>query len=268
MNHYNDVIEIDTPENVALEAEIAGFGSRCVAAMIDYLIIFVMMSTFSCLFAQAAGGVDSGTTALVIWLLVLFFIFMFYHLAFEFLLNGQTPGKRYVKIRVVQDNGLPATTSGLLIRNFVRIFDFLPMFYGFGLVGLFMSKHTQRLGDMAGRTLVIHERPVITLKNLKEHQAVVYYFVNTGGALPVYIDTAKLTAADRQVAVDYLQRRAHIEQREYVVVPLAQRIAERMGVAQLIMLASPYAAEEFVEQVALAFERHEQSADLPWFQPF
>src|SRR5690242_21876920 len=117
-------LQIDTPENVPLDADIVGFGTRCMAALIDYLVLLVLMIGFGILFARSLPrNFGSNNTVVLVLIILQFFLVTFYHLVFELLWNGQTPGKRMFKLRVMQANGLPITTGSVLIRNFVRPFD-------------------------------------------------------------------------------------------------------------------------------------------------
>src|SRR5258708_13091673 len=78
---------------------------------------------------------------------LLYVFITFYHLFFEFLWNGQTPGKRVFGLRVVQTNGLPVGTSGTIIRNLLRLFAFLPAFYGMALIFIFPTPPPPRLAS-------------------------------------------------------------------------------------------------------------------------
>jgi uncharacterized RDD family membrane protein YckC len=246
---------IDTPENLVLEAEIAGFGSRFMAALIDYIIIYVVLITFGCLFARSITfETDNKEWGIALFFLIQFVVFFFYHLIFEFILNGQTPGKRQIGLRVVQSNGMPLTVTGLLIRNFVRLVDFLPIFYGVGLLSLFVTKNTQRLGDLAARTLVIREQKQLTVRSLQEDYSVRYFHISQAETPPNYIDLTNLTQQDRYTIINYLQRRWELSNRELIVGPLAQRIIRAMDVDQMPPIRSPRAAETLLEQVARAFE--------------
>jgi uncharacterized RDD family membrane protein YckC len=255
VSDYNNLL-IDTPENVELDAEIAGFGTRCVAALIDYLIMFILFFILFIVFLRGIFTIRTQGTWLIAGLVGLQFILMtFYHLAFEFLWNGQTPGKRLVGVRVVQSNGLPATTTGLVIRNFLRLFDFFPIFYGIGFIVLFATKRTQRLGDLAAGTVVIRERKSLKLETVRENFTVKYHHIRPLDAVPTYIDVSRLTEQDRLDVVNYLQRRKDLRKREYIVGGIAARIAHQMGATQVIdSFRSPTAAEIFLEQVARAFE--------------
>lgn len=171
MENYSDKLSIDTPENIMLDAEIAGFGSRFVAALIDYTVIALMLVGVTWLFAQSQVRDRNATLTTFfppLYYVVIFLITWGYHLIFELVWNGQTPGKRRASIRVIQSNGLPVTVSAILIRNIIRLFDFLPFFYGLGLVMLFATRRTQRLGDLAARTVVMREQRQVTLLNIKE----------------------------------------------------------------------------------------------------
>ena len=259
MSPVEDSISIETPESVTLEADVAGFGSRVLAALIDYLIIFVALGLFLCVAASSITPTDDSTLTAALIILVLFGVFMFYHLVFELIWNGQTPGKRMLKLRVVQANGMPVTAAGVVIRNLVRLFDMLPMLYGIGLTSMFVTRHTQRLGDLAARTIVIHERGQVSLAAVRENYSVWYQYVQRTADLPDYIRVDLLTEQDRRTVVSYLQRRDEMTSREPVAVMLARRIGEAMGIhGYYYHYASLERAEEFLEQVARGFELAER----------
>ena len=258
MSLVDDSISIETPESVTLEADVAGFGSRVLAALIDYLIIFVALSVFYCIALSSIRPSDNGGLTAALTILVLFAIFMFYHLLFELAWNGQTPGKRILKLRVVQANGMPVTANGVVIRNLVRLFDMLPALYGIGLTSMFVTRHTQRLGDLAARTIVIHERGQVNLAAVREDYNVWYTLITRNSEIPDYIRVDLLTDQDRRTVVNYLQRRDEMTSREPVATMLAQRIGRAMGYADYWYLSSLGRAEQFLEQVARAFELAER----------
>lgn len=250
---------IDTPENIDLEAEIAGFGSRCMAAILDYTIMAGLLLGIYLLFVRAFGGrVRNPGLYDALLLLILFCIFTFYHLFFELAWNGQTPGKRRLGLRVVQANGLPLTTSSAIIRNLIRLFDFLPLLYGFGLIALFATRKTQRLGDLAARTVVIREQRRLTLNTVREDLTVRYLYISNLTPLSHYIQIDNLTEADRRDVVHYLQRRDQLHNTEQLSTLLAFRILRKMNPGEPIDLRSQQRAEAFLEQVARAFEIREK----------
>jgi uncharacterized RDD family membrane protein YckC len=258
MSPVDDSISIETPESVTLEADVAGFGSRVLAALIDYLIIFVALSLFYCIASSSIRSTANRDLTAALTILVLFAVFVFYHLVFELAWNGQTPGKRALKLRVVQANGMPVTANGVVIRNLVRLFDMLPALYGIGLTSMFITRHTQRLGDLAARTIVIHERGRVNLAAVREDYDVWYTLIRRNSEIPDYIRVDLLTEQDRRTVVKYLQRRDEMTSREPVAMMLARRIGEAMDFHDYYYFSTLYRAEEFLEQVARGFELAER----------
>lgn len=251
-------ILIDTPENVVLEAEVAGFATRCMAALLDYLILLVVLLVFTWVFLQSASDMNV-VFAIGFYIIIQFLIITFYHLFFEFIWNGQTPGKRILNIRVMQANGMPMTTTGGLIRNLVRLFDFFPIGYGIGLIVLFATKNTQRLGDLAAGTIVVRERSKLNVYSLYEDYRFIYRFIHPHQPLPPEITIAPLTEDDRRLIVQFLQRRDMMRVRPQTANMVAGYIAYKItGISG--QFASPIYAETFLEQVARAFELAEYEA--------
>ena len=273
MSDLYQKLTIDTPENILLDAQIAGFGSRCVAALIDYAIIAVFMLVALLLFRGAIGPASglrgtSGDALIAIYVLVQFAIISFYHLLFELIWNGQTPGKRRVGIRVVGANGLPVTAAGVIIRNLVRLFDFLPIFYAVGLVVMFGSKSTQRLGDLAARTVVIYDRKGLALETLREDLSVNYIYLRRTDLIPPYVQIAPLTAQDRRTVVDFLQRRSNLTNRAQMAALLSRTLYRKMRnhapeamPMESDLLRNADQAEQFLEHTARAFEVFGQDED-------
>jgi uncharacterized RDD family membrane protein YckC len=157
---------VSTPERVAFEYEIAGVGSRFMAQLIDVLLLLAVLFAFS-ITAGVVGNVTAdGNLALLIFVLVTFLVFIGYFPFCEGIWSGQTLGKRALRIRVLGDRGEPVTLTQVAIRNLVRLVDFLPFFYGVGLITIFIQGGGKRLGDFAAGTVVARERGRIRLKEL------------------------------------------------------------------------------------------------------
>jgi uncharacterized RDD family membrane protein YckC len=176
----DEQLTISTPEQVAFEYEMAGIGSRFVAALLDHLILGVTVLLISCaasaigiasLFSdatdEAAGGVF---LVLAILTLVIFLIIWGYFVVFETVWNGQTPGKRAGRLRVIRYNGQPIGAGEAMVRNLVRLADFMPGFYGVGLLSMFIDKNARRLGDFAAGTIVIREGEQTRLHDVRVSQ--------------------------------------------------------------------------------------------------
>lgn len=253
---YNLLIE--TPENLALEMDIAGFGGRCIAAIFDYLIL-VLSSVIVALALVALVGFRSQYSLLAIGLFVQVTFFTLYFLIFELAWNGQTPGKRYLGMRVIQANGLPVSTSALFIRNLVRLFDFMPILYAVGLITMFATKRTQRLGDLAADTIVIYENPELTLRNLRVDYTINQMWVTYKEDVPSILDISNLTQDDRQLVVSYLQRRFDIAGRDRLATSIARHLGTKSELPDHIVHSFWHTgtAERFLEFVARAFDIQE-----------
>lgn len=149
------MFEIITPENVHVEYEIAGFGSRFSAFFIDYFIQNMLATFLSIVFSSMMlfnGYITSYFQAMII---IIYFLLSFgYFVFFEYKTNGQTPGKKIMKLRVIKKTGEPVGIKECLLRNVLRILDML-IIGGFFIL---FTKNYTRIGDIASNTIVIKER--------------------------------------------------------------------------------------------------------------
>jgi uncharacterized RDD family membrane protein YckC len=160
-----DNLTIETPEQIHLEFPLAGVGSRFLALALDTLIQAsigsVMIILAAVLSAILLPSFESGGQ----WVLALmifgwFLVQLGYFAIFEAVWNGQTPGKRLIHLRVIEDTGRPITTYASVARNLLRIVDSLPGVYAVGIISALVSPQNKRLGDYVAGTVVVHERPL------------------------------------------------------------------------------------------------------------
>lgn len=159
MDH--EQVTIETPEHVNISYELAGPGSRLWASFLDHLIIVLGIATIVLVAVSFEVGMpDTGAPAVVAAAVAggPLLLLAGYFALFETLWNGQTPGKRAAGIRVMRDDGTPAVPADCLIRNAVRIVDFLPYLYFVGGVTFFAHRQSKRLGDIAAGTVVVKLR--------------------------------------------------------------------------------------------------------------
>jgi uncharacterized RDD family membrane protein YckC len=166
---------IETPERVPLEFALASIGNRFLAVAIDHFIQYLSIFVIAWVLLSFAGGGASAAVdapeaffssmpkwTLAILILVLFLIFAGYFIFFEWLWNGQTPGKRLMKLRVIREDGRPITLWEAIARNLLRICDAVPGFvipvYSVGLITIFLNSRDQRIGDIFAGTVVVRER--------------------------------------------------------------------------------------------------------------
>lgn len=153
-------ITIVTPEHVELTFELAGLGSRFLAAFVDTLLqgLTTLLLTLGLWLIPPRGLPQPNTLTpwmIAVSVLLLYALWGAYFLLFETVWNGQTPGKRSVDIRVIRDSGHPIDFRAALLRNVMRAVDFLPGSYGVGFISIFLSPQYRRLGDYVAGTLVV-----------------------------------------------------------------------------------------------------------------
>lgn len=164
-----DLLNIDTPEQVSIHFPVAGLGSRFLAVLADSVAQFAIYVALGLLFFIIAASAPktvagafshTGEKWLIAGVILLnFLMYWGYFTLFETFWNGQTPGKRLCKIRVIQQSGRQLTFFESMTRNLIRVIDIFPGFYLVGVISMLCTRRNQRLGDLAASTLVVHERP-------------------------------------------------------------------------------------------------------------
>lgn len=245
---FDETLEIDTPENVVFGYEVAGIGSRFLAALIDsaligviQLVIFLFSVVLVGSFFRGRLETFSGWILAAIGL-ISFVILWGYYIFFEVLWNGQSPGKRVVKLRVLQKDGAPVTLSEAIIRNLVRVIDFLPLFYGLGVVVMFVNDQSKRLGDLVAGTLVVHDRLSLTLTSLEEDMKA--DALPEGQARALVYPIERLSPDDLRMAQDFLRRRAELVNRDTLALRIASALCKRMDIAANFV--NPVEAEKLI----------------------
>jgi uncharacterized RDD family membrane protein YckC len=162
---WADSVRIETPEQIDLDLDIAGPGSRFYAQLLDWvfkgLILLVLLIFFIVATPWLVASLDSKAPnyyLAALCLAIAFVVVFVYDIYFEGCRNGQTPGKYLAKLRVVRDGGGPIDVQAACIRNLVGLADMLPAFYLLGGTVAMLHKRGQRLGDMAAGTVVIRVR--------------------------------------------------------------------------------------------------------------
>jgi uncharacterized RDD family membrane protein YckC len=223
---WADEIRIETPEQIDVQLEVAGLGSRFVAQLIDWLfkwgillgvslLVLVLLTVLEV--PLLGGGVH---VALLALLVALYYAFLLgFDIYFEVRHNGQTPGKRVAGIRVVREGGGPVDFQAACVRNLLGMADFLPLFYMLGSVLILLNRRGQRLGDLAAGTIVLRERSLAAPREVKDEVAEL--------ASEEFVFTAEQLAAcsggDREVLRSFFERRPQLEHsaREQLAVRLA-----------------------------------------------
>ena len=126
---------------------------------------FIRVITFS-VAAAVLGGVKGMGEGIM--LILYFGLEWVYPMVFELLPGAATPGKRVLGLQVMMDTGLPVTPSAAVTRNLLRVADFMPLAYAFGLIAMLLRSDFKRLGDIVAGTLVVHAEQVRLAGTLPE----------------------------------------------------------------------------------------------------
>jgi uncharacterized RDD family membrane protein YckC len=161
-----EVLIIETPERVPLHFALASIGNRFLACAIDHtiqvlalLIIFIAALVLANLSFLEQMLASAPKWVYAVMIILLFLVFAGYFTFFEWIWSGQTPGKRWLKLRVIREDGRPITFWEASVRNLLRPLDMFQMgSYSIGLIAVFVSTRDQRIGDMVGGTVVVRER--------------------------------------------------------------------------------------------------------------
>ncbi len=212
----SDSYYVETPEIVAVAYAVAGVGSRCLAAVVDTLLILIMQAAIGAVLFIGGSqlGFDNSLNSLItaIYAIAAFAILWGYYLLFELIWNGQSPGKRMFGLRVVREGGRPITFAASAVRNLIRLVDFLPLFYGVGTVVMFFDGRARRLGDLAAGTLVVREGAPVTLASLSSNSAPVVVPPRQPDAPPTPLipQLQQITPGDYELVQDFLRRRSQL----------------------------------------------------------
>ncbi len=258
-----ETLDIQTPENVAFGYQVAGIGSRFLATLLDTIIVVFLQVAVLIVLALIINIFDGSAFAdqLSAWIIAIFGLIasLFcwgYYVFFEMLWNGQSPGKRWVGLRVIRIDGTPITLSESLIRNLARLVDFLPAAYGIGVITMFIDKQSRRLGDLAAGTLVVQDRAPISIQSLSVKRT-----VNLGmqGLTKISLDgfpVERLTDNDLSLIEDFLMRRDQLTHRESLAVQILNTLYQRLGLP--LPTISRLEAEDTLAAILLAAQNRDK----------
>ncbi len=144
-------IGIETAQNVVIRQPVASLGQRLLAFLVDGLVFFAYAFLLVLLLDSTGGGSTSLGILLSLPILL-------YFPALEILMNGQTIGKRSLKIRVVKLDGSRPGASAYLLRWLLGVVDYLLVLGGVATLSILLTRNSQRLGDIAAGTTVVREK--------------------------------------------------------------------------------------------------------------
>jgi uncharacterized RDD family membrane protein YckC len=237
-----DDFQIETAQNISIYQNVAHVTTRIGSYSIDKLVItgYAILTLILMSISDISHGFDAWITYLLFGLPV-----FFYSLIFEVLMNGQTPGKKFNKIRVVKLDGSKPTFSSYLLRWIFSFIDFSLSSGAVAVVSILINEKGQRLGDLAGGTTVISEKKRVHLSQTIAVDIPENY-------VPTFPQVTMLTDADIQTIknVFYTARR---KRNHKVLMKLHVKIAA------LTQIKSDLKATEFIQTVLTDYSYYTQS---------
>lgn len=262
-----DFIRIETPEKIRFKYRIAQTGTRAGALILDLLIqagflliwgLLILLIKGASYFSDLGNEMD-GNLITTFSLLILFFLQWGYFSFFEIVMNGQTPGKRALKLFVIRSNGKKLDNTSVLLRNLIRVVDAFPLVYIVGGIVSMVDKQSRRLGDILGETLVvmdenkIHPAPDFSIPGKSKLEDPLYQE-----------DTARRLAKGQHylnenqlfIIRQFLQKRDNMQQehRQKTADKLRTMVSESTGVE-----AGNYNSEMYLYAVYKGHEIHEDA---------
>jgi len=178
-----EIITVHTTQNIDIDYEIGGLGERIVARLIDFGVFLPFLIAGLFLISTHSEYVIGG------YFITLLVIYVFYDLVCEAFFNGQSLGKRVMKIRVISLEGARPRFSQYLLRWLFRVVDFTLTFGVGALISAAISDNGQRIGDLVAGTALIKTVPRTKMNNLA--------FENTADDYqPVFTQASQLSDKD------------------------------------------------------------------------
>jgi uncharacterized RDD family membrane protein YckC len=215
-------IKITTSQNIDIDYEVAGLGERIVARLIDLAIFFLIFFLGMFIGGITNWFVDSRVSTVII-LIIYGVLFVFYDLIFEIFMNGQSVGKRIMKIKVISLDGGQPRVGQYFMRWLFRIVDFLLTWPGLvALIAAAVNEKTQRVGDMVAGTILIRTNPRTQINNI-------VFMPAYDGYQPVFKEAGQLNDKDIELIHEIIN--AYMKSGNSVVVyNMAQRVKEHLNV--------------------------------------
>jgi len=223
-------ISIRTTQNVVIQYPVASIGERIGAYLIDRLILAAYAILIIVLFVRIK--VDQ----VWLWIIVLFIPFLLYSLLFEIFMNGQTPGKRLLKIQIVRLDGTRASVGDFILRWIFAFVDFMILGGVIAVITIAAGGKGQRLGDLVAGT------SAVKLVEQVETSAKDIFITAAEGYVPVFAQAMQLNSTD----IELLQRALEAEKRHGNDEPLElliEKIKSQFGIQ------TELPSREFVETI-------------------
>ncbi|RAJ01666.1 putative RDD family membrane protein YckC [Chitinophaga skermanii] len=221
-------ILVPTVFNIDLEFEAADISRRFLAYLIDTVIRIVYVYLAGLLFPGTLSDIFERGTNYLAYMLVVVVPYMFYFLIFEWLMQGQTPGKRIIGIKVTSIMGNPPSFDQLLMRWLFRMIENPFLFFflvpvAIPIVSILRSPYKQRLGDIVANTIVIESKQKLSI------QETIFRDIKQEDYKVQFPQITRLSDRDLNKVRELLER-ARAQKDEVLAARVAQRIKEVLNI--------------------------------------
>lgn len=169
-----ETVRVSTSQHVDIDYPVAGLGERVAARLIDFGLFIAIFLIFL-LFFSLTGLINSGRIVVIVMLLIFGAGFVFYDLICEIFMNGQSIGKRLLKIKVISLDGAQPSLGQYFIRWVFRIVDFVLTSWVGALICVAVTENKQRIGDIVAGTTLIKTVPRTQFEHIAFHPAAEEY---------------------------------------------------------------------------------------------
>jgi uncharacterized RDD family membrane protein YckC len=230
-------VKVQTAQNVEINYEIASLGDRILAALIDYGVLIAYMLTIG-IIVYVLNQLDMQDDWLLIPLMILYLVIIFYDLLCEMLMDGQSVGKKVMKIKVIKLDGTQPSFGSYFMRWILRIVDIVLFSPAVAMLVILINGRGQRLGDIAANTTVVKLTERIKFSETLFEEVDRQHNIT-------YHEVSQLNDRDIETLKEVLQTTEKLEQAQ------AQKLQERTKqvLEQKMSIKVTQPAREFLETI-------------------
>lgn len=197
-------VRVRTTQNVFIDYPAASVGDRILAHLIDRVIL-ILYSV-----AVVAALLNADVELWYVWVVLLGFPWLFFNLAFEIFMNGQSPGKQVLKIKVARLDGTPPTIGDYILRWIFGLLEFYVLSGAIAVVVIAMGGKGQRLGDIVAGTAVVK------LVEQREISAKEVFVTADENHIPTFSQVSQLSSND----IELIQRALEVNREQGNIEPV------------------------------------------------
>ncbi|SOD20218.1 RDD family protein [Pedobacter xixiisoli] len=219
-----ETIKINTSQHVEIDYPVAGLGERVAAYLLDFAMFMVIY--FFALIALAVMGIAGSfeNTTIVIFVIIYAVCYVFYDLLCEVAFNGQSLGKKLLKIKVVSLDGGQASIGQYFIRWVFRIVDFTLTANLLGFLSVAVSQNKQRIGDLVAGTTLIRTVPATKIEHIAFHP------VEDEEYIPTFPNVTMLSDHDIEL-IHEVVRTYYATYNAQLIYQMAAKVTTHLGVS-------------------------------------